>query len=266
MKVVVIVDIFYVDSRSCDAKIYEEYTGGKLQIAMDNLEYLLDKVGSKRVVVRIPTIPEMVDRDKQKQAKKYFRLGEQYAQAAKLLLETLISSGNSNAGIGKTFEEAQQKMEENASRSDLYLFIPAVFDCLQSMELYIKGLLLLADKNFKRSHGVEELLGELEDCYGEDSEVYEKISSFYESQIGIIEKYKQVNGVRTSYDLYMSLRYPEITLKPEPGKKKGKKITVHYAELICNGKIGIEQFKVLIDNLEDIKLATVKEYRAKFSS
>lgn len=101
---------------------------------------------------------------KQKQAKQYFRLGEQYAEAAKLLLETLISSGNSNAGIGKNFEEAQQEMEKNASRSDLYLFIPAVFDCLQSTELFIKGLLLLADKNFEHIHGVEGLLGDLKDC------------------------------------------------------------------------------------------------------
>ena len=205
-----------------------------------------------------------LDMGKQKQAKQYFRLGEQYAEAAKLLLETLISSGNSNAGIGKNFEEAQQKMEENASRSDLYLFIPAVFDCLQSIELFIKGLLLLADKNFKYSHGVEQLLGVLKDCYGEVSDVYKKVSSFYESQIEIIEKYKQVNEISTSQDLYMSLRYPEIVLEPEKGKKKN--INVDYAELFCNGKIGIEQFKVLIDSLEDIKLATVKEYHTKVSS
>ena len=202
----------------------------------------------------------------QEQAKQYFRLGEQYAEAAKLLLETLISSGNSNAGIGKNFEEAQQEMERNASRSDLYLFIPGVFDCLQSTELFIKGLLLLADKKFEHIHGVEGLLDDLKDCYGEDSDIYQKLSSFYESQIRIIEKYKQVNGVNTSYDLYMSLRYPEITLKPEKGKMKGKKITVDYKELLCNGRIGIEQFKVLIGSLEAIKLATVKEYHAKVSS
>lgn len=197
---------------------------------------------------------------KQKQAKQYFRLGEQYAEAAKLLLEMLISSGNSNAGIGKNFEEAQQEMERNASRSDLYLFIPAVFDCLQSTELFIKGLLLLANKNFEHTHGVEKLWGKFKNCYDEDSEIYQKISSFYESQIGIIEKYKQVNGIDTSYDLYMSLRYPEIALKREAGKKNGKEITVDYSELICNGRIGIEQFKVLIGSLEAIKLVTIKEY------
>lgn len=68
-EIVDIVDMYYVDLKSIDAKIYEEYTGGKLQRVLDNLEYLLDKVGTKRVVVRIPTIPEMVDKDKQMQEK-----------------------------------------------------------------------------------------------------------------------------------------------------------------------------------------------------
>lgn len=203
--------------------------------------------------------------DKQERAKRYFRLGEQYAESAKRLFETLIFSGNSNAGIGKNYEEAQYEMEQNASRSDLYLFIPAVFDCLQSTELFIKGLLLLANENFEHIHGVEGLLGNLKECYGEDSDVYQRTTSFYESQIGIIEKYKQVNTINTSFDLYMSLRYPEIILQPEGEKRKGKKITVDYTELFCNGRIGIEQFKVLISSLESIKLAVVKEYHSRYS-
>ena len=79
----------------------------------------------------------------QKRAWKFFRLGEQYAATAKLLLETLINNGNSNAGFGKTEEEALQDMERNASKSDMYLFVPAIFNCLQSTELFVKGLLLL---------------------------------------------------------------------------------------------------------------------------
>ena len=68
-EIVDIVDMYYVDLKSSDAQIYEEYTGGKLQRVLDNLKYLLDKVGTKRVVVRIPTIPEIVDKDKQMQEK-----------------------------------------------------------------------------------------------------------------------------------------------------------------------------------------------------
>lgn len=200
-----------------------------------------------------------------KRAKEYFRLGEQYAETAQLLLITLISNGNSNVGIGKTAEEALQDMENNSAKSDLYLFVPAIFNCLQSTELLVKGLLILNGKPCERQHGVEALLVKLKESYAEGSEVYQKFSFFYDSQIGIIEKFKQVNGINNSYDLYMSLRYPEITLQPKEGKKKGKRISVEYTELFCNGQVGIEQFKVLLESLEAVKLATVKEYHSRTS-
>ena len=196
-------------------------------------------------------------------AKEFFRLGEQYTETAKLLLETLISNGNSNAGVGNTVEEALQEMERNSAKSDLYLFIPAIFNCLQSTELFIKGLLILDGKEFEWKHGVEDLLVKLKDSYAESSEVYQKLHSFYKDQIGIIELFKQANGIHTSFDLYMSLRYPEISLYSKKGKKQGTEITVDYTELLCNGQVGIEQFKMLLKNLEAIKLATVKEYNAR---
>ena len=197
---------------------------------------------------------------KENQAKQFFRLGEQYTETAKLLLNTLINNGNSNAGFGNTPEEAQQEMEKNASKSDLYLFVPAIFNCLQSTELLTKGLLLLACKTIQRSHGVEELLKDIAVSYKEDSEVYQALKEFYEYQIGIIETYKQTNSITNSYDLYMSLRYPEITLKPKEGEKKGKQITVNYTGLLCNGEHGIEQFKILLEKLERVKVATVRVY------
>ena len=197
---------------------------------------------------------------KENQAKQFFRLGEQYTETAKLLLNTLINNGNSNAGFGKTPEEAQREMEENASKSDLYLFVPAIFNCLQSAELLTKGLLLLVGKTIQRSHGVEELLKDIAMSYKEDSEVYQALNDFYEYQIGIIETYKQTNGIANSYDLYMSLRYPQITLKPKEGEKKGKQITVDYMGLLCNGERGVEQFKILVEKLERVKVATVKVY------
>ena len=193
-------------------------------------------------------------------AKRFFRLGEQYVETAKLLLNNLINNGNSNAGFGKTPEEAQREMEENASKSDRYLFVPAIFNCLQSTELLTKGLLLLAGKTIQRSHGVEELLKDIAMSYKEDSEVCEALNDFYEYQIGIIEAYKQTNSITNSYDLYMSLRYPEITLIPKEGEKKGKQITVDYTGVLCNGERGIEQFKILLEKLERVKLATVKVY------
>ncbi len=196
-------------------------------------------------------------------AKQYFILGEQYLETAKLLLETLISNGNSNAGIGKTSEEACEEMEKNSSKSDLYLFIPAVFNCMQSTELFIKGLLLFNGENFKKEHGIENVLESLKNIYNEDSKIYSSLKTFYDNQIEIIKDYKQVNGLNNSYDLYMSLRYPEITLKPTGNKKRGERISVNYMKLKYNGNSGIEQFKILLENIESIKKAILKEYDAE---
>lgn len=199
---------------------------------------------------------------RKKRAKQYFILGEQYSVTAKLLLETLISNGNSNAGFGKTLEEACKEMETNSSKSDLYLFIPAIFNCLQSTELFVKGLLLFNGLSFIKKHDIEDYLELLKTIYDENSEIYSSLKTFYENQIEIIKYYKQANGLTNSYDLYMSLRYPEITPRPIDNEKKGKKITVDYMKLKHNGNTGIEQFKILLENLETIKLAIVKEYNA----
>lgn len=197
---------------------------------------------------------------RKEQAIHYFRLGEQYTETAKLLLETLIKNGNSNAGFGDTQEEAMQDMERNVAESDMSLFIPAIFTCLQSTELYIKGLLLLNGEVFERKHGTEQLLTKLSSSYGENSEVYLTIKAFCENQIAIIENYRQTNRITQSKDLYMSLRYPEILLSTNNGKEN---VIIDYTDLICNGDVGIDQFKILSNNLDAVHLSTVNEYHSK---
>lgn len=196
----------------------------------------------------------------QERAYRFFRLGEQYAETAKLLLDTLINNGNSNAGIGKTEEEALQDMEKNAVKSDLYLFIPAIFNCLQSTELFIKGLLLLAGETFEWGHGAETLIAKLGEVYHKNSDIYLAIKTFYSNQIGIIEEFKKANKLSNSKDLYMSLRYPEILVGSKGQKEE---IIIDYSKLLCNGDVGIKQFVALRDNLEAAKLATVKEYHTR---
>lgn len=192
---------------------------------------------------------------------RYFRLGEQYFETAKLLLETLINNKNSNAGMGNTPEEAQCEMELNASKSDLYLFIPAAFNCLQSTELFVKGLLLLNGKKFEKKHSVENLLEFLMDLYGVNSEVYDSMKTFYSNQIDIIKSFMHTNRLANSHDLYMSLRYPEITLK---SSKDGGDMIVDYTDLMCNGDVGIKQFMLLLNNLDAIKQAILKVYKATY--
>ena len=197
-------------------------------------------------------------------AERFFKLGDQYGETANLLLETLINNGNSNAGIGKTAEEAQKNMEKTALKSDLYLFIPAIFNCLQTTELFTKGLLLLNDKTFQKTHSIEKLLEEIAISYGETSEINQALRDFYECQINIIEKYKQTNGLINSHDLYMSFRYPEITIKIKGEEKKEQQVDVDYTDLMCNGNCGIKQFKILQRKLQRVKSAVVNEYHNRY--
>ena len=91
-------------------------------------------------------------------ANRYLILADQYFETSKLLLETLINNENSNAGIGETQEEAYNKMNQNARKSDLYLFVPAILNCLQSTELFLKGLLLLNNIDIDETHEIQKLL------------------------------------------------------------------------------------------------------------
>jgi pyruvate formate lyase activating enzyme len=52
------IDEFIVDCKDMDPEIYHSYTGGYQKLMEQNLIYLLEKVGTERVVVRVPLIPD----------------------------------------------------------------------------------------------------------------------------------------------------------------------------------------------------------------
>ena len=56
---------FFVDMKSLDPEIYHNYTGGKLEIAYENLRALLAAVGPDRITVRLPMIPGYSDQVQQ---------------------------------------------------------------------------------------------------------------------------------------------------------------------------------------------------------
>ena len=51
------VDHFIVDIKTMNTEVYRMYTGGELNISLDNLQWLLEHAGSEKVTVRIPIIP-----------------------------------------------------------------------------------------------------------------------------------------------------------------------------------------------------------------
>ena len=52
------IDMFYVDVKDTNPEIYRSYTGKDNDLVRSNLRGLLDMVGSERIVVRLPLIPQ----------------------------------------------------------------------------------------------------------------------------------------------------------------------------------------------------------------
>lgn len=55
------IDEFVVDIKSMDEKVYRNYTGNELSLAKDNLISLLELIGSQKITVRVPIIPNYAD-------------------------------------------------------------------------------------------------------------------------------------------------------------------------------------------------------------
>ena len=52
------IDMFYVDCKDVDHDIYHRYTGKDNFQMLDNLAELLSVLGTERVTVRLPLIPD----------------------------------------------------------------------------------------------------------------------------------------------------------------------------------------------------------------
>ena len=52
------IDVFYVDVKDTAPDIYRRYTGQENGRVLDNLKRLAQRIGSERIVVRLPLIPE----------------------------------------------------------------------------------------------------------------------------------------------------------------------------------------------------------------
>lgn len=58
-KVLPYIDYFIVDSKDMDPKRYNLYTRGDLNVFVDNLRFLADRVGPDKITVRVPIIPNL---------------------------------------------------------------------------------------------------------------------------------------------------------------------------------------------------------------
>lgn len=187
-------------------------------------------------------------------AKRYFVMADQYYSSAKILLEEMISTGNCTYGFGNTEKNAEKEMLRNSSLSDAKLFLPALFLCYQSVELFIKGVLKLNGKNIEERHEMFNMLDELKQIYESEKQIYKEFYDFYKYQIEILSIYKKENKITTIKELYESLRYPE---------NKGKEY--NYQSLRYNRKYGIKMFNNLLEKMKKIRENVLIEYKSKIN-
>lgn len=129
--------------------------------------------------------------EKKERARNFFLLADRYLETAKLTLNTLIEGDNFPGAIAGSEEELETNLRENLIKSDFMLFIPTVFNSLQSIELFLKGLLLLNGEEIDTEHETCNMISEIKNIYGEKSEIYKSINSFYSEQIVIIKDFKK---------------------------------------------------------------------------
>ena len=62
------VDLFVVDCKDMNGEIYRKYTGEDASVMQENLNFLLARTGSERVLVRVPLIPGYNTEEDQKKS------------------------------------------------------------------------------------------------------------------------------------------------------------------------------------------------------
>ena len=70
------IDMFYIDCKDTDPDIYKSYTGKDNALMLDNLQKLVALIGTERIVVRVPLIPDYnTDQDRQNSRAVLQRMG-----------------------------------------------------------------------------------------------------------------------------------------------------------------------------------------------
>ena len=81
-----------------------------------------------------------------------------------------------------------KKCEKNVLKSYVTLLIPTIFNSYQSLELFLKGLLLLNGIEVDNTHEVSDMIVKIKNVYGDKSDIYKKINSeFYHDFFSLIE-------------------------------------------------------------------------------
>ena len=180
----------------------------------------------------------------------FLRTGKQYIDSAIYLMKVICRSGNQTGAIADSFEAAEKIMKRKVALSDLTLFLPALFDYYHGLELYIKGLLYMYNKNKTTTHETTALVAELKNTQT-NKELIQLFEEVYAIKEGIISKFKKENNISNQIAFYESLRYPVDNRFQQ---------IYDYTSLRYNGNDGIKEMRKIIKKLNLISSKVIEEY------
>jgi len=181
----------------------------------------------------------------------FYRIGHQFLNSAKLLLEELIKSDNKNVIISDV-EITERDFEQATKYSDFNIMIPILFNYYHGLELIIKGALEQKGKLSKDRHNIDILVEKLKEEYKDDSNFTKCVTEKIDNSIIIISKFESDNKKINGFSIYEALRYPDN--RSDDG-------LIKYSSLFNNGDAIIEDCMTIIQNIENIKKLTVQKYR-----
>ena len=91
---------------------------------------------------------------------KFYKLGHQFLNSSKVLLEKLVENDNRQVVISN-FEITEEYYNEQTKYSDFNIIIPILFNYYHGLELIIKAALEQVGKLEKDIHNIEDLIKKL---------------------------------------------------------------------------------------------------------
>lgn len=182
---------------------------------------------------------------------KFYRLGHQFLNSSKVLLEKLVENEDRQVVISN-FEITEEYYNEQTKYSDFNIIIPILFNYYHGLELIIKAALEQIGKLEKDRHNIENLIKKLKEEYKEDERFINYVVEKIDKPIQIVTKFQTDNNQINGFSVYEALRYPD---------NKSENKLINYESLLHNGDTIVDDCRGIIQNIENIKIATVRKYR-----
>jgi len=180
----------------------------------------------------------------------YWSTGIQYLHIVDVVAQKLIENENVHVVISNK-EITEEEYNDKTRWSDFNLILPLLFNFYHGIEVILKGFLAAKGKPVK-GHNLKELLKDFSGLYTESTlnnllgkyiyqdQLKEPLASFFEQSSS------------TADEFYQALKYPEST-KGEPYK---------HEVLMEKGSEGISFFKILVNDIRNIRIEAVRVGRA----